>query len=91
MSQLRTYAVTHALHILPCGQLVDGASTAPIDSTATRTLTVQALSADGAIDMVERDTRRIVTWAQRVPCPSTPAHAARAVLAKSTQLFGVGA
>jgi hypothetical protein len=89
MSHLRTYAVTHAAHILPCGQLAPTAHTEAIDSTASHTVQVQALNADGAIDLVERTTGRMATWAQRVYCPSTPAHAARAMLAKSTHHFGV--
>jgi hypothetical protein len=89
MSQLRTYAVTHSLHVLPSGKMAPAPNGQVQNSYADRTIEVQALTCDGAIDTVERQTNRMVTWAQRVPCPSTPAHAARAMLAKSTHHFGV--
>ena len=74
-SSLRTFRVTYADHIQPNGQLapVEGF----VNSTATLITEVQAFSGDGAIGLVERDTKRMVTACQRVPCPHTPAAYAR--------------
>lgn len=74
-SSLRTFLVSYAAHIQPNGQLAP--TEGFVNSTAIVKIEVQALNADGAIDLVERDKQRMVTACQRVPCPHTAAAHAR--------------
>jgi hypothetical protein len=66
---LHTFAVVISQHLGSMGQLIDQNA---VDVHAQRTITVQAINSDIAVDLAERETGRMACACKRVPAAEQP-------------------